>query len=127
MHPIIPAHAEQALAQLAQAFDQWRQHRPRRATPSPQSLWQQAVSLTTLVPRSQVAKRFGRSGGAWKKRCGPPPGPPAAAAPAVAVAFVALPSPHSWPPPTLRATIARQRADGARRPMQAHKPLPLAV
>jgi hypothetical protein len=123
----IPAHAEQALTQLAQAFDHWRQHRLSRAPPIPQSLWQQAVSLTALVPRSQVAKRFGLSGGELKKRCAAQQGSPAPDTPAVAVDFVALSAPPSWPTPTLRATGELQRADGARLDIHAHESLPLAV
>lgn len=127
MKTVLSVHAEQALAQLAQAFDQWRQHRASRATPIPQPLWQQAVSLTALVPRSQVAKRLGLSGGELKKRCAAQPSAPAVDTPAVAVDFVELRMPPSWPSPTLRATVELQRADGARLHIQAHEPLPLAV
>ena len=127
MNTVIPTHAEHALAQVAQAFDHWRQHRPSRATPIPQPLWEQAIALTALLPRSQVAKRLGLSGGELKKHCTAQPGPRATAAPAVAVDFVELPAPPSWPPPTLRATVDLHRADGARLHIEAHEPLPLAV
>lgn len=126
MNTTIPAHTEHALAQLAQAFDHWRQHRPSRATPIPQPLWEQAVALTALVPRSQVAKRLGLSGGELKKHCATQPGPQAAGAPGGAIDFVALPAPPSWSPPTLRATVELQRTDGARLHIHAHEPLPLA-
>jgi hypothetical protein len=56
-------HAEQALAPLAQELDHWRHLRPSRAAPIPQPLWEQAMALTALVPRGQVAKRLRRSGG----------------------------------------------------------------
>jgi hypothetical protein len=127
MHTVIPAHAEHALAQVAQAFDHWRQHRTSRAAPIPQPLWEHAVALTALLPRSQVAKRLGLSGGELKKHCMAQPGPRAAAAPAGAVDFVELPAPPSWSPPTLRATVELHRADGARLHMQYHESLPLAV
>jgi hypothetical protein len=126
MNTVIPAHTEHALAQLAQAFDHWRQHRPSRAAPLPQPLWEQAVALTALIPRSQVAKRLRLSGGELKKRCAAPPAPPTADAPPRAVDFVEFPAPLSWPRPTPRATVELQRADGARLHMQYHEPLPLA-
>jgi hypothetical protein len=127
MKTAIPAHAEHALAQLAQEFDHWRQHRPSRAAPIPQPLWEQAVALTALLPRSQVAKRLRLSGRELKKHCAAQPAPPTAATPPLAVDFVAFPAPLSWPPPTPRATVELHRADGARLHLQYHEPLPLAV
>jgi hypothetical protein len=127
MNTVIPAHAEHALAQVVPAFDHWRQHRTSRAAPIPQPLWEQAVALTALVPRGQVAKRLGRSGGELKKHCLTPPGPRAAATPAGAVDFVELSAPPSWSPPTRRATVALHRAAGVRLHMPYHEPLPLAV
>jgi hypothetical protein len=63
MNTVAPTHAEQALAQLAQEFDHWRQIRPSRAPPLPQPLWEQAVALTALVPRDQGTTRLRLSGG----------------------------------------------------------------
>jgi hypothetical protein len=99
MNPVAPAHAEQALAQLAQAFDHWRPIRTSRASPLPQDLWEQAIALTALVPRGQVAKRLRLSGGECKKRWAAQHAPRSAQSSPAALAFVDLPAPPSWPRP----------------------------
>ena len=100
MNTVAPVHAEQALAQLAQEFDHWRQIRTSRATPIPPPLWEQAVALTALVPRGQVAKRLRLSGGELKKRCAAQPAPRSAPASPAALDFVELPATPSWPMPS---------------------------
>jgi hypothetical protein len=114
MNPIAPVHAEQALAQLAQAFDHWRHSRPHRAAPIPPPLWEQAIALTALVPRGQVAKRLRLSGGELKKRCAAQPAPRSAQASPAALDFVELPAIPSWPPVAQAMEIELARPDGAR-------------
>ena len=60
--------AEPALAELADQFAQWRQTRQAHE-PIPPRLWSQAVTLTALLPYSQVAKRLRLSPTDLKKRC----------------------------------------------------------
>ena len=57
-----PLHAEHELANLAQRFAHWRAHRISPAEPIPEPLWDQAVALTAVLPRSRVAKRLRRWG-----------------------------------------------------------------
>jgi hypothetical protein len=60
--------AESALAELAEQFAQWRQTRQAQE-PIPSWLWNQAVTLTALLPLSQVAKRLRLSRTDLKKHC----------------------------------------------------------
>ena len=59
-------HTEQELAQLAERFDHWRKHRTAPAEPIPQQLWDHAVALAAVLPRSRVARRLRLSGQALK-------------------------------------------------------------
>jgi hypothetical protein len=61
---------ETQLAELMDRFDHWRQSRTTRGEPIPDSLWEQAVSLTRLLPLSRVAKRLRLNRQELKKRCG---------------------------------------------------------
>lgn len=61
--------AEPALADLAEQFDQWRRSRATAQERIPQPLWDQAVVLTTVLARSQVAKRLHLSPTDLKRQC----------------------------------------------------------
>jgi len=124
MNPVAPVHAEQALEQLAQAFDHWRHIRTNRAAPIPPPLWEQAIALTALVPRGQVAKRLRLSGGELKKRCAAQQVPRSAPA---ALDFVELPGPPSWPLPPPPVEVELQRADGTRLRIHYHEAAPPIV
>jgi hypothetical protein len=119
-------HAEHELAQLAARFQDWRH---RRTTPSdsiPQSLWEQAVALTTVLSVSRVAQGIGVSWGTLKKRCTAHPPAPAAAEPCATLGFVEVAPPAAWPVPTPGTEIELQRRDGARlriHSYEAHLPL----
>src|SRR5512143_2801643 len=65
--PFLPA--EPALADLAEQFEQWRRTRATAPERIPPALWDQAVVLTTRLPRSQVAKRLRLSPTDLKKQC----------------------------------------------------------
>lgn len=62
--------AEVQLAELIAHFDRWRQTRTSRGEPIPEPLWEQAVSLTRVLPLSRVAKRLRLNRQELKKRCG---------------------------------------------------------
>jgi hypothetical protein len=124
MNTVAPAYAEQALAQLAQEFDHWRHLRTSRATPIPQHLWEQAIALTALLPRGQVAKRLRLSGGEFKKRCAAQHAPRSAQASPAALDFVELPATPSWPLPIPPVEVELQRADGARLRIHYHESAP---
>ena len=117
------AHAEHELAQLATRFQDWR-HRPTPSDPIPQSLWEQAVALTTVLSVSRVAQGIGVSWGTLKKRCTTQPSP--AAEPCTTLGFVEVATPTAWPVPTPGTEIELQRRDGARlriHSYEAHLPL----
>ena len=61
--------AELALAELAEHFDHWRRNRATAQERIPPALWDQAVVLTSVLPRSQVAKRLRLSPTDLKKQC----------------------------------------------------------
>jgi hypothetical protein len=126
MKRIAHAHAEQELAQLAIRFDQWSDDRATRRERIPDSLWEQAVALTTVLPLSQVAKCLRISWRDLHQHC------TAHLAPAVepsstALSFVELPATPVWPMPTLTAEIELQRTDGARLRIHYHEPQPPLV
>jgi hypothetical protein len=128
MNPVAPVHAEQALAQLAQEFDHWRHIRTSRAAPIPQPLWEQAIALTALLPRGQVAKRLRLSGGELKTRCAAQPASRSTQASPAALDFVELPATSAWPMPTPPVEVELQRADGARLRIHYHEsPPPVAA
>jgi len=62
--------AEAQLAELLEHFDHWRQSRTTRSEPIPDALWEQAVSLTRVLPLARVAKRLRLNRQELKKRCG---------------------------------------------------------
>ena len=120
------AHAEHALTQLATRFEDWRHRRTSSAAPIPQSLWEQAVSLTAVLSISRVAQGIGVSWGTLKKRCTAQHSLPAAAEPCTTLGFVEVPTPAAWPVPTPGTEIELQRRDGARlriHSSEAHLPL----
>jgi hypothetical protein len=120
------AHAEHELTQLAARFQDWRHRRTAPSDPIPQLLWEQAVSLTTVLSVSRVAQSIGVSWGTLKKRCTAQPSLPAAAEPSTTLGFVEVATPTTWPVPTLWTEIELQRRDGARlriHSSEAHLPL----
>jgi hypothetical protein len=119
------AHAEHELAQLAIRFQDWRHRRTTPSDPIPQSLWEQAVALTTVFSVSRVAQGIGVSWGTLKKRCTAHPLTPAAE-PCTTLGFVEVSTPATWPVPTPATEIELQRRDGARlriHSSEAHLPL----
>jgi hypothetical protein len=119
------AHAEHELAQLAIRFQDWRHRRTTPSDPIPQSLWEQAVALTTVFSVSRVAQGIGVSWGTLKKRGTAHPLTPAAE-PCTTLGFVEVSTPATWPVPTPATEIELQRRDGARlriHSSEAHLPL----
>jgi len=106
-------HTEEQLAQLASQFDHWRQHRTSRAERIPPTLWQQAVALTTVLPRSRVAKHLRVSWSELRKQCAAAhPAPTGTLAPPP-LQFVEVPPVAVWPLPPPETTMELHRPDGA--------------
>ena len=99
-----PFHIDHQLDQLAGQFEHWRQTRSHRGERIPQPLWDQAVALARVLPRTRVAQHLRLSSNDLKKQmaaeCEPnartgsasrptpgfvevPPAPPAPSAPPV--------------------------------------------
>jgi hypothetical protein len=71
MKTMTHAHAEHQLTQLAQRFDHWRQRRTTPRSRIPRPLWDQAISLTAVLPVSRVAKHLRLSTSDLKKHIPP--------------------------------------------------------
>jgi hypothetical protein len=127
---MVTSHAEQELAQLAQQFEHWRQHRTPSFGPIPKPLWEQAVALTARLPLSQVAKQLRVRGSDLKKRCAARHEEPGAEPLSSAFGFVEVPTAPAWPLPTSGIEIELHRPDGARLRIAApesHLPLTAVV
>ena len=53
-----PLHTDHQLDQLAGQFEHWRQTRSHRSERIPQALWDQAVALARVLPRTRVAQHL---------------------------------------------------------------------
>ena len=124
----VDSHAEQELIELDGRFHQWRQSRTTPRERIPRRLWDQAASLSTVLPISRVAKTLRLSPGELKKhrvaRPGTVPEGPAQAPPGfVEVAETSPPCDR-----TVGAEVQLQRPDGTRMCIQyADSQAPLAA
>jgi hypothetical protein len=123
-----PAQAEHQLTHVADRFEHWRQTRTTPAEPIPHSLWEQAITLTTMFSISRVATRLGVSGGELKQRCAAHHATPSTPVSTAALDFVEVPAAPASPLPTAAIEIELQRPDGARLRIAAHESqLPLTT
>ena len=107
-----PQPADQQLEQLVDRFNHWRECRTTPRERIPQPLWDQAVSLTRVLPISRVATRLGLCGADLKKRCPNHSAITSPQASAKALNFVEVPPPSSWLSTSVDIDI--QRLDGSR-------------
>ena len=123
-----PLHTDHQLDQLAGQFEHWRQTRSNRGERIPQPLWDQAVALARLLPRTRVAQYLRLSSNDLKKQIAAQLEPNAGTGSAsrTTPGFVEITSqeltlplathPPQAPPMT---EIELQRKDGARLRLQA--------
>jgi hypothetical protein len=115
--------AEAQLAELLEHFDHWRQSRTTRSEPIPDALWEQAVSLTRVLPFARVAKRLRLNRQELKKRCGQrrqaEPAPPAALP---VPDFIEVKSEPTWIAAGMELHL--ERPDGIRLHIHYHEPQP---
>lgn len=104
--------ADQQLGQLADRFDHWRECRKTSRERIPEPLWEQAVSLTSVLPISRVAKHLRLCTADLKKRCVDHSTTTSVHASTQAVSFVEVTPPLSWLPASVNVDI--QRPDGTR-------------
>lgn len=115
--------AEAQLAELIDHFDHWRQSRTTRGEPIPDPLWEQAVSLTRVLPLARVAKRLRLNRQELKKRCGsrrqaesaPPAGLPTPS-------FIEVKTAPAWIAAGMEIDL--ERPDGTRLHIAYHEPQP---
>jgi hypothetical protein len=119
-------HAEHQLGQLADRFNHWRECRKTSRERIPEPLWEQAVTLTSVLPISRVAKHLRLCTADLKKRCLDISTTTSVQASTQAVSFVEVTSPPSWPPASVNIDI--QRPDGTRMRIACQQPeAPLAT
>ena len=116
MIPMPPPNAQLSLAQLSQLaerFTHWRQNRPSPKARIPQALGDQAVALTlsTNLSVSRIAKELGLCSTDLKKRCPSLMSLAARDSAEPPVQFVELTSSAPWSPPM--AEVDLRRPDGA--------------
>jgi hypothetical protein len=109
---------ESALAELAEQFEHWRRSRATTQERIPPALWDQAVVLTSVLPRSQVAKRLRLSPTDLKKQCLARPTAISAAAVAPDPGFVEVTVPGFEPAAPPATVIEVARPEGARLRLQ---------
>ena len=128
MKTITPAQAEHQLTDLADQFEQGRQHRTYRFAPIPLPLWAQAIALTAVLPLTAVVKRLRLRGRDLQKRYAARHEGPGAEPLPPALDCVEVPASSPWPRPAPPTEIELHRADGARLWIRSHEPqLPLAA
>lgn len=100
---------------MIRRFDQWRQTRASRRDPIPDSLWEQAISLTSVLPVSRVAKRLCLNCQELRRRCvkAKPVASPVVAAPAPAD-FIEVKADPYWLDTTHAMELEMENADGTR-------------
>ena len=120
--------AEPALADLAEQFEQWRRTRATAQERIPPALWDRAVVLMTMLPRSQVAKRLRLSPTDLKKQCLARQGSLVAEAASPHPGFIEVtPAGFETPAAPQAAVIEVKRPDGARLRLHYQDVPPLAT
>ena len=99
MKTITPAQAEHQLTDLADQFEQGRQHRTYRFAPIPLPLWAQAIALTAVLPLTAVVKRLRLRGRDLQKRYAARHEGPGAEPLPPALDCVEVPASSPWPRP----------------------------
>jgi hypothetical protein len=111
-NPIPVLSTDPQLDQLARQFAHWRQNRSHPSERIPQTLWDRAAALATVIPYSRVAKQLRLSPSDLKKQmvtrhptCRPP---------TPTLSFIEVPPVSQQPASDPETEIELERADGAR-------------
>lgn len=107
--------AEEALTELAERFEHWRQSRTHGRARIPKDLWDQAVALSVVLPNARVAKHLRLSPTDLRKQRVARQGPSAIAGAETPSAFVDITPSMLWPttaPTEIEVEFARP--DGTR-------------
>ena len=117
-----PLHTDHQLDQLAGQFEHWRQTRSHRGERIPQALWDQAVALARVLPRTRVAQHLRLSAKDLKKQMAAELEPNAGIGSACRTTpgFVEVPPATHTPQAPPMTEIKLQRQDGAR--LRLHAP-----
>ena len=113
-----PLHTDHQLDQLAGQFEHWRQTRSHRGERIPQPLWDQAVALARVLPRTRVAQHLRLSSKDLKQQMAAQLEPNARAS-RPTPGFVEVPLATHRPQSPPLTEIELHRKDGARLRLQA--------
>ena len=113
-----PLHIDHQLDQLAGQFEHWRQTRANRRDRIPQPLWDQAVALARVLPRTRVAQHLRLSSNDLKQQMAAQLEPNATAS-RPTPGFVEVPLDPASPQAPALTEIDLHRKDGARLRFQA--------
>lgn len=100
------------LDQLAGQFEHWRRNRSHPSERIPQTLWDQAVALATVIPYSRVAKQLRLSPSDLKKQM--VTRDLTSQTPMSTLSFIEVPAVFQHPASDSETEIELERADGAR-------------
>ncbi len=112
-------HTDHQLDQLAGQFEHWRQTRSHRGERIPQPLWDQAVALARVLPRTRVAQHLRLSSNDLKQQMAAQLEPNATAS-RPTPGFVEVPLATAVPQAPPLTEIELHRKDGAR--LRLHAP-----
>jgi len=122
------AQADQALSQLAERFEHWRQTRATAYERIPPPLWDEAIALSRVLPDSRVTKRLRLSQTDLKKRRLAQSPSPAIQTDAQAPTFIELPASGAGSVSANAPMLVEfERPDGARLRLRYDQALPLPV
>ena len=122
-----PWHTDPQLKQVAGEFEHWRQNRSHPGERIPKHLWDQAVTLARVLPRSRVAQHLRLSPSDRNKHIATHHGS-VPDTPAIPARFVEVPPPPTLPSATATMEMELERSDGARLRLRGPEPtMPVAA
>jgi hypothetical protein len=116
--------ADHALRALAVRFEHWRRTRAVPHERIPAALWEQAATLSTVLPLTRVAQTLRLSRGALKAHRATAGNARAPQAPPTARGFVEVTAPPTWPGGPSGVEVEATRPDGSQLRIHYHEAAP---
>jgi hypothetical protein len=116
--------ADHALRALAVRFEHWRRTRAVPHERIPAALWEQAATLSTVLPLTRVAQTLRLSRGALKAHRATAGNARAPQAPPTAQGFVEVTAAPTWPGGPSGVEVEATRPDGSQLRIHYHEAAP---